>query len=67
MALREVVELTPTDVYSELDALAQRARQQVVHFLAKAGVPTSEVTHLLFAGGVLQFAKGPRDYRSRFS
>ncbi|MBK8686904.1 MAG: Hsp70 family protein [Betaproteobacteria bacterium] len=50
--LSVVVDLYPRDVFAQLGSMAASARDQIVQFLAKCDTPASEISHILFAGGV---------------
>ncbi len=50
--LREIIELRPADVFGVIRRMADQARQRIVNFLHRAHINPSEITHVLFAGGV---------------
>ncbi|MHB1141464.1 MAG: Hsp70 family protein [Sulfuricaulis sp.] len=50
--LREDIEIRPSDVFAVIRKLAEQAQERIVKFLVSARINASEITHLLFAGGV---------------
>jgi molecular chaperone DnaK (HSP70) len=50
--LSEVVDLYPRDIFAQLGAMASEACKQVLSFLSKCDTTASDITHVLFAGGV---------------
>jgi molecular chaperone DnaK (HSP70) len=50
--LRETIEVRPADVFDVIRRMADRARERIINFLHRARINPSEITHLLFAGGV---------------
>lgn len=50
--LREEVLVRPADVFKVIRRMAARGREKISRFLANARIAPSEITHILFAGGV---------------
>jgi molecular chaperone DnaK (HSP70) len=50
--LSVVVDMYPRDVFAQLRSMAAAARDQILQFLAKCDTTASDITHILFAGGV---------------
>jgi len=50
--LRETIEVRPADVFAVIRRMADLARERIINFLHRARISPSEITHLLFAGGV---------------
>ncbi len=50
--LRETIEVRPADVFGILRRMADEGRTRIVNFLHRTRIAPSEITHVLFAGGV---------------